>query len=95
MELVPWENPDDVLRDMKGLAIRVLNDAAFSDVHAFERIVGTDFLRQILLESDPLLFSSASWSYWHLAFDLPKREQPDRCVGIRPILDKEYGGWYS
>ncbi len=94
-QLSPWENPDELAADLSGLCIRVLNDASFEDVRAFEKIVGTDYLKRVLQESPAILFTSRALSYWTLRLGLPPRSIPERCKGIRPILDKKYGGWYS
>jgi hypothetical protein len=93
-KFMPWERPDEVLTNLSSLAIRLLNDAEFKEVREFERIVGTDYLREVLSTADPVLFDTSSWSYWHLRLGLPQRPQPKRCTRLRSILGKEYGGWY-
>ena len=90
IEYMPWENPDNVLGETFALAIRLLNDASFEAVHRFENIVGTEYLRKVMREADPILFNPASWSFWHLRLGIPKREQPKRCQGVRPLPKKFY-----
>jgi hypothetical protein len=86
-----WEDTEEALGDLPGLAVRLMNDVEeIDEMQDVRRIFGDDFLRQVLNDSPAILFSPGAWGWWHNWLGLKARPQPRRMLGIKPRIIRDY-----
>ncbi len=77
-----WGNPEEWLDDGIRFAAQVMTFGDWDDTVAVWRILGDEFLQQVLHSAPPGVFDLKSWTYWHRHYrlsvpPLPQRRIPD------------------
>jgi hypothetical protein len=91
-ELVPfarryiwWQDPEQAVASPQRVVARVMNIGDYDDVQAVAKLVGDDYLREVLTHAEIGQFNARSWHYWHYRLGLAEPGQvpplPTRRLG--------------
>lgn len=67
-----WKTPDEAVQLPARVIAQVMELGDYDDVLALIKLVGTDYLREVLLHPEAGIFSERSWHYWHYRLGLAK-----------------------
>jgi hypothetical protein len=65
-----WKTPDEAAETPERVVAQVMDIGDFDDVRALAEAVGDDYLRHVIAQADPGIFSEKSWTYWHYRLGL-------------------------
>jgi len=78
LKYIWWKSPDEAMQFPKRVIEQVLELGDYTDMQYLVEILGEDYLRQIIQQADPGVFSARSWTYWHYRLRLSEPGQiPD------------------
>jgi len=70
-----WKTPEEAMELPERIIAQVMDIGDYDDVHALAELVGDDYLRQVIANSEAGMFSEKSWTYWHYRLGLAKPGQ--------------------
>lgn len=65
-----WKTPEDAIRYPRRVVAQVMNIGDWKDVVALERMVGPDYLREVIAHAEIGQFNARSWHFWHYRLGL-------------------------
>jgi len=60
-----WKTPEEAMLYPDRVAAQVMNLGDWDDVIALAEVIGDDYLRKVLINSEAGQFNLRSWHYWH------------------------------
>ncbi|MHB1691087.1 MAG: hypothetical protein ACYCSR_10555 [Thiomonas sp.] len=73
-----WKEPEDAMLYPRRLVAQIMDMGDWDDVHAMEKALGHDALRDALRHAEAGWFSPPSWHFWHdrLGLVSPNQSMP-------------------
>jgi len=65
-------HPEDALRIPGRLIAQIMDIGTFEDIQILIRLLGKDWLIEVLRHAEPGWFRPQSWAYWHYRLRLTK-----------------------
>jgi hypothetical protein len=65
-----WKPPEESIESPERVVAQVMNLGTFDDVNKVVKIVGDDFLRNVIRHAAVGWFSGRSWHYWRYRLGL-------------------------
>jgi len=76
-----WGNREEWLDDAIRFAAQVMTFGDWDDTVTLWRVLGDEFLKQVLHAPPPGVFDLKSWTYWHRHYQLAVPPLPERRIG--------------
>lgn len=80
-----WKTAEEAMVLPQYIAAQVMNIGEYQDVQSLVNVVGDDYLRQVVTQSEIGQFDKRSWCYWHYRLGLARLEEvppmPERKLG--------------
>jgi len=80
-----WKSPEDAVELPERVVAQVMNLGDYNDMQILAETVGEDYLRQVIEQAEPGIFSEKSWAYWHYRLRLAELEQ------VPPLPQRKFG----
>jgi hypothetical protein len=65
-----WQTPEKAVELPQRVVAQVMNLGDYDDVQALAKLVGDDYLREVLAQAEIGQFNARSWTYWHYRLGL-------------------------
>jgi len=79
-----WRTTKEALRFPKTIVAQVMELGDYNDVVDLLRLMGEDFLRNVLQQAEAGQFSPRSWAYWHYRLGLADLDRVP-CMPVRKV----------
>lgn len=67
-----WKTSDEAVKMPARVVAQVMNLGDYNDTLKLIKLVGVDYLKEVLLHAEAGMFSDRSWHYWHYRLGLAK-----------------------
>jgi hypothetical protein len=70
-----WKTPEEAVKMPERVVAQVMDIGDYEDVQALADMVEDEYLRHVIANAEPGMFSEKSWTYWHYRLGLSKPGQ--------------------
>jgi len=65
-----WKTPEEAAQMPERVVAQVMDIGDYEDVQDLAETLGDDYLRHVMANAEPGMFSERSWTYWHYRLGL-------------------------